>query len=76
MKLRREFWVEETSFAGLLHEDANHCHEWLSDKRKRTWIEFRDYDLNRVGRGEKSMMDVEKSSERLEAVRRRRCHRG
>lgn len=40
MELRKEFWVEETSSADLLREDANHCHEWLSGKRKRTWIEF------------------------------------
>ena len=32
-------------------------------------------DLNGVGRGN-PMMDVEKSRERLEEVRKKRCHRG
>lgn len=35
-----QFWNEDTRFGGLRHADDDHCHGWMSDKSKRTWVEF------------------------------------
>lgn len=40
LELRKEFYIKDTRFAGLLHIDANHSHGRLSDRRKRAWLEF------------------------------------